>query len=194
MKKLFKIKETIIALSKNRINTKLLSGIFIVTILTIVLPMLGFKSDFLKAINEIIKPLQNIPGSEKSLIYSDIIIDLIGLLLIYLVLAVIIVIITSWIVKMALSIFKKDITFYKIVNIHMYSLLVNYSLMLILIFLIILTYPVLLLILKNSTESQIETIFFLLSNIISLFSIGLYIYGIKISFSDKKLIEKKRNK
>lgn len=185
MKELFKIKKTIASLSDDRIAAKLLFGLIAVIILAIIPSAFGFGGDFIKIIKETLKPLQNIQGPEKLSVYFEIGIGLIVMFFVYIAVAIILTLIINWVVKKILARFKKDITLYKLLNISVYSLLVNRFFRLIFITLLALAHPVL----KNISEKQAEAIVFLPIILINLFGFGLYVYGIKISIRNKnKLI------
>lgn len=185
MKELFKIKKTIASLSDDRIDSKPLFGLITVIALVIIPSAFGFGGDFIKIIKETLKPLQNIQGPEKLSVYFEIGVGLIFMFFVYIMVAVILTLILNWIVKKVLSLFKKDITLYKLLNITIYTLFINRFFRLIFISLLALATPIL----KNVAESQAEAIVFLPIILINLFGFGLYIYGIKISIRNKnKLI------
>lgn len=185
MKELFKIKKTITSLSENRINAKPLFGLIALIILAIIPSTFGFGGDSIKLIKETLKPLQDIQGPERLSVYFEIGIGLIVMLLVYVAIVIAITLIINWIIKKVLAIFKKDISLYKLLNITIYSLLVNRFFRLVFVTFLVLLHPIL----KNISETQAEAIVFLPIILINLFGFGLYVYGIKISIRNKnKLI------
>lgn len=153
--------------------------------LVIIPSAFGFGGDFIKIIKETLKPLQNIQGSKKLSIYFEIGVGLIFMFFVYIVAVAILTLIINWIVKKLLSLFNKDITLYKLLNITIYTLFINRFFRLIFISLLALAATIL----NNIAESQAEVIVFFPIILINLFGLGLYIYGIKISIRNKnKLI------
>lgn len=190
MKELFKIKKTITSLSDNHIDAKPLLGLIVVTVLAIIPSAFGFGGDFVKLVKETLKPLQNIEGPEKLSAYFEIIAGLVVLSFVCVVVAVILISVVSWIIKSILSLFKKNITFYKLFNILIYSLLVNRFFILIFIMLLALSHPAL----RSVAENQAEAIVFLPKILINILGFSLYVYGVKISIrndSDQSQVQSK---
>ena len=188
MKKLFNIKKTIVSLSDDRIDIKPLLGLIIVMALMAIPVIFGFGGDFIKTVKKTLEPIQNM-GLEKVSVYFEIITGLVVMFLIYLSIAIILTIVANWIVKKVLVLFKKHISLYKLINISIYTFLINFFFTTIFISLIALS--IIIPVIKDTmiTDSQEETIVFLPIILINLFTMGLYIYGIMLSIKNKnKLI------
>lgn len=180
MKELFNIKKTIVSLSDNRINTKPLLGLIVVMALMAIPVIFGFDGDFIKTVKKTLEPIQSM-GLEKVSVYFEIITGLVVMFLVYLAIVIILTIVANWIVKKVLALFKKHISLYKLINISIYSFLIN--LFFTTIFISLIALSIIIPAIKDTmiTDSQEETIVFLPIILINLFTMGLYIYGIMLS-------------
>lgn len=180
MKELFNIKKTIVSLSDNRINTKPLLGLIIVMAFMAIPVIFGFNGDFIKTVKTTLEPIQNM-GLEKVSAYFEIITGLVVMFLVYLSIAIILTIVTNWVVKKVLALFKQHISLYKLINISIYTFLIN--LFFTTIFISLIALSIISPIIKHAiiSENQAETIVFLPIILINLFTMGLYIYGIMLS-------------
>lgn len=175
MKELFQIKKTVNYLPSDRISRKL----FIVLLFTLIPFLLVFIDAFIQLAEGALKSAPNLQNVNILSFYVKYTGLAIAVLIFDAIVCIVIAIIFSWLIKKILSLFKKSITLYKMLNIFIYTLLVYNILGFIIIFPGYLEKRIFSSIFEDTSSVVVDNLILGLY----IFCFFFYIYAIKISTS-----------
>lgn len=179
IKKIFRIKDFVNSLSEKEIEKKLFFYIIGFSVAFFVFFMAIAFPDVKEVIRITLEPLNKIAGPEKNIIIFNIIRDIIAMFVLMILIYFFSIFVISFIAQKILLLFKRKISFYKLVNIYCYILLV-FVLSRAVLFL--LSYIISLFLDNLSIHGDAKELIILLPvGIVKILLFVLYLYCVKIS-------------